>query len=113
LLPKSPFGFLGAKDPRQARLAPGTFDGSQERVGVSLEKLAKEGVKGINGDVDGRSGQVTFGDQMEEPSMHLRGGEQVGGFVMELRQIGDEGGVGLNGSLSQALESEELDEFLA
>jgi hypothetical protein len=70
-------------------------------------------VKGINGDVDGRSGQVTFGDQMEEPGMHLWGGEQVGGFVMELGQIRDEGGVGLNGSRSQALESEELDEFLA
>lgn len=50
---------------------------------------------------------------MEEPEMDLLGGEQVGRLVVELGQLDDVAGVGVNGALGEIAESEELNEFLS
>lgn len=78
-----------------------------------MKELAVEAMDGVDRDIDRGSGEFAFGDEMEKPALHLLGADQVGRLVMELCQINDVGGVGLDGSLREILKREELNEFLA
>ena len=107
------FDFQGAEDAGKARLAFGTDDVREIGIAVTLQELAIERVDGVDGDVDGGGGELALGDEMEEPGFNLIWGEQVRRLVMEFSQVDNEGGVGLDGSLCEISQGEELHEFLA
>ena len=107
------FDFLSAEDPRKIGLAFGADNPREVRIAVTLEELAVESVNGVDSDVDGRGGEFAFGDEMIEPGVDLVGGDTVGEFGVEPREVDDEGGVGMNRSLREIAKGEELNEFLA
>ena len=104
---------LDAQDAGRLGEAGRAFDADEQRFEVLAQQAVEEGPQGVDGEVDGGGGELALGDEMEYPGANLRWAELVGRAVMELGQVADPGGVGLDGARGFLLEDEVIDEPLA